>query len=291
MNALYRSLTLTSAALCIMVLGVSCLKDKAFDDKIIGTDIETGAQFIEIMGPASGSYGQILNFSTGDTTIPMITLNFAADQPAPEDVKVTVAVDPAVLTLYKDRTGKTLKPLPQANYNFGSLEATIKKGTREAVVSGKVIDPSFLETDQFGLGLKIVSVSNPNYKISGNFGWQVVALRVKNKYHGSYQATGVFNHPTAGPRDIDEVKQVNTVTPNSVESPLGDLGGLNYLVLLTINPDNTVDVEAAGSAPEVTRRGGDADNYYDPATQTFHLHYSYEGGGGSRIVKETLVKL
>ena len=278
--------SLLLSGLLVITVGTGCLKDEYFEDGLAGTDINEGDRIVEIMGPIVGSYGQILNFSTKDTTVPMVTVNLAADQPSSEDIKVTLALDPAVITEYNTRTGSTLAPLPATVFKFNTMEVTIPKGSREAVLTGTILNPSYLETGKFGLGIKIASASSPSVKVSGNYGKQVVALRVKNKYHGLYRATGVFTHPTAGPRDINEDKELTTVEPNSVLANLGDLGGSGYQMILTINPDNTVTITKSGATPSIEYLGP---NVYDPATKSFSLNYSYTPAGGApRKVQEVI---
>lgn len=286
MNAQHKFLAFSCAGMLMLAAGTGCLKDEAYDNHQANVVIDKNSKVVEVMGPIIGSYGQVLNFSTGDTTFKMVTVNLASEQPAPEDIQVTLVVDPAVITEFNNRnpTLTQLSPLPAANYNFPTLTITIPKGSREAELSGKIINPAFLETGKFALGLRIASTS-PNYNISGNYGKQVIALRVKNKYHGLYHATGVFIHPTAGPRDIDEDKELVTVEPNSVQANLGDLGGAGYQMILTINADNTVSIAKFGATPNIDYQGP---NTYDPATKTFTLNYSYNGAGGPRIVREKI---
>jgi hypothetical protein len=278
--------SLLLSGLVMVIVGTGCLKDKYFDEGKAGTDIDKSNKILEIMGPIVGSYGQILDFSLSDTTVNMVTLNLAADQPSSEDIKVTLAVDPAVITEYNARTGENFDPLPASKFSFSTLEVTIPKGEREAVLQGTILDPSFLETGKFALGVKIVSSSSPSVKVSGNYGKQVVALRVKNKYHGLYHATGVFTHPTAGPRPIDEDKELATVEPNSVLANLGDLGGAGYQMVLAVQPDNTVTITKSGATPSIQYLGP---NFYDPVNKAFNLHYSYTPAGGApRIVQEVI---
>src|SRR5688572_12048017 len=116
------------SGLVLLIAGTGCLKDEFFDDGKAGTDIDEGKKIVEIMGPIVGSYGQILDFSLNDTTVNMVTVNLAADQPAPEDIRITLAVDPSVITAYNSRTGENFDPLPSSEFSFSSLEVTIPKG-------------------------------------------------------------------------------------------------------------------------------------------------------------------
>lgn len=115
----------------------------------------------------------------------------------------------------------------------------------------------------------------------------LIEIVIKNQYDGVYQATGVFMHPTAGDRDIDELKDLETSGPNSVIAPLGDLGGAGYFMELTVNADNSVTIKPKGVTPNIDQTWGP--NTYDPATKTFDLFYSYNTAA-PRKVKETLKK-
>lgn len=287
MKSVNKFLLHSCTCLLLMTLAVSCLKDDDFDEGKANINIDKSTKVVEIMGPILGSYTQVLEFSTKDTSLPLVTINLASLDPAPEDLKVTLAVDPAVLTEYNTRNDENFAALPASSFSFPSLEVTIPKGEREAVLNGVIKNPTFLESGKYALGLKVASVSNPDVKISGNYGKQVISLRVKNKYHGTYHATGVFTHPTAGPRDIDEEKELTTEEPNSVLAPLGDLGSAGYQMLLIINPDNTVTIRPRGVTPNIDQKWGP--NFYDPATQSFHLHYSYNAAA-PRIIKEVITR-
>lgn len=287
MKSFNKFLLHSSAYLLLTVLSVSCLKDDDFEDGKANININKGDKIIEIMGPITGSYTQVLEFSTSDTSLELVNVNLASLEPASEDIKVTLAVDPAVITDYNTRNDEDFAPLPASAFNFQTLEVTIPKGQREAQLSGIIKNPTFLETGKYALGLKVASVSNSSVKISGNYGTQMISLRVKNKYHGTYHASGVFHHPTAGDRDIDEEKELTTEEPNSVLAPLGDLGGSGYQMLLIVNPDNTVTIKPRGATPNVDQKWGP--NYYDPATESFHLHYSYNTAA-PRIIEEVITR-
>jgi|GEM_PF-1726519 len=146
----------------------------------------------------------------------------------------------------------------------------------------------------------------------------VFEIAALNDYEADYKVTGWFFHPTAG-RAINAIKHLYTITQTRVQGVLGDLGdpsapGSGYWIQFEINTaDNTVfsykgathlaadpalplssdfmsldnpggfdysDPSNGGHLP------GDADynitiynNTYDPATQTFWLHYGYTNGG------------
>lgn len=134
--------------------------------------------------------------------------------------------------------------------------------------------------------LSYVSVMADGRKVLNN---AKTTIAVANKYAGFYQSVGVFTHPTAGPRPINEKKFLTPLTAYSCRIPAGDLGAAGYSVVLTVDPA-TNTVTFSGGAPtdmfaSATR------SYYDPATGKFYLHYFYVGGSGNRLMDEVLTPL
>jgi len=139
----------------------------------------------------------------------------------------------------------------------------------------------FSKSYAFAFELKDAGTS----KISAEQNTIVVNPIVKNQYHGVYHAAGVFHHPVAGDRPIDEDKSLVTAGLTSVRAPLGDLGGAGYYMILNVNADNTVTISPSGATPNIDQHWGA--NYYDPVAKAFHLHYSYNTAA-PRIVEETI---
>lgn len=120
----------------------------------------------------------------------------------------------------------------------------------------------------------------------------LVTLGVKNIYDGVYHAAGTFTRysdpsTVLDSRTIDEDKTLGTVDANTVSSTVADLGSGDPITL-RVNADNTVTVTFVGTSlsnlPGPFTQVGD--NFYDPATKTFTLHYQYRGG--LRTTEETL---
>jgi hypothetical protein len=117
-----------------------------------------------------------------------------------------------------------------------------------------------------------------------------VTVSVANLYSGEYQSTGVFNHPVAGPRDINRAKTLAPIDAQTVETEFADLGGSGWRMWLVVNGDNTVTLVPKGSAsPGTVQFTVDSDdNTYNPETGIIKLRYKYAGSGGDRVVNETL---
>jgi len=116
-------------------------------------------------------------------------------------------------------------------------------------------------------------------------------IGVANAYAGLYQCDGVFHHPTAGDRTINEEKYLAAISAYEVSSTLGDLGP-NYPIKFIVNPvDNTVTVvEIAPTAFAIIMQS-DKVSSYDPATGKFTVWYYYVGASGNRVVDEVYTPL
>jgi len=181
------------AALCsaVLIIGTGCLKDKYADDGLAGFTINNSDKIVEIEGPVSGSpliaSSNVINlpFSSVDTTINLVTVRVAADQPVSEDIQVVMDTLSQLLTTYNDSLQTAVVVPPSSIYKLQSLTATIPKGSKEGFIK-LTVKSSSLVGHEYGFGFKIKSVSNPTYKISGNFNNQVVMIGVKNKYDALY---------------------------------------------------------------------------------------------------------
>lgn len=182
---------LSLAALGLLVAGTGCLKDKYVDDNLASFTVNAADKIVEIEGPVSGSprYSSSntinLPFSNTDTTINVLTLRVAADQPVSEDVQITVDTLQQLLDTYNDTLGTAVAKPPATVGKLQGLTATIPKGSKEGYIK-LTLKSADLINQEYGYGFKIRSVSNPAYKISGNYNNQVVMIGVKNKYDAVY---------------------------------------------------------------------------------------------------------
>ena len=295
----------------VMIAFSSCLKDKKYDEGIIqAVSSKNGvSKVIEIglTGTSNSNFFVLsLDASNTDTTIDFIPVNLAAPEPASEDINVTLVKNDALVTAYNSANGTTYT-VPSAS-QFSVLNAnnvvTIPKGSYTGYLRLKFKPSNFLGGD-YAIGYSIGSVDKQGYTISSNLKNGIVAITIKNKYHGNYHANGYFYHPSA-PRAINNLAvPVQTVNANTSVTYLGDLGNLIYL---TVDPaTNKVTISDAGTPPGVSPTavltslpGGYTpfagsnpsiyNNTYDPATKTFYLRYGYMGASGWRVVEEILKK-
>ena len=173
------------------IIGTGCLKDKLADDQLSIPDIKSSPSVIELPGAREATsqliyYAASLLASDKDTTLNLTPVRLASDQPATEDIQVELELVPALLTTYNDSTGSNIVQ-PAANlYQFpNGLTVTIPKGSREGSLVFKA-KPNALVGPAYGFGLRIKSVSNSKYLISGNYNHAVVLVGVRNKYDGDY---------------------------------------------------------------------------------------------------------
>lgn len=109
-------------------------------------------------------------------------------------------------------------------------------------------------------------------------------IAVANLYAGSYQCVGVFHHPTAGDRPINQVKFLVPKSAYTCNIPVGDLGASGYAVDITVDPA-TNDVSYSNGTPAAIIASATR-SYYEPSTGKFYLHYFYVGSTGNRVIDE-----
>lgn len=132
--------------------------------------------------------------------------------------------------------------------------------------------------------LRYVSVMEDGRKVDVS---RRSTITVANKYAGYYECTGIFTHPTAGPRPINERKFLTPIDANSCWGPGGDLGASGYFVRFTVDPDTYTVTCSKWDNYEFLNLPGE-ENSYDPETGVFTVNYGYIGGGGlMREIRET----
>lgn len=298
-----------SSLLCIITTG--CLKDDNFDNGSIQSTHNTGALIkpIEIKltaADASNFFVLAVDNSNSDTTIDLVPINLATADAAQEDIHVTVSLDSILVNDYDTANAADYVTPSSATYTIINPVVIIPKGSHTGYLQIKFKALDFLGGN-WALGFKIASVKETGYTLSGNLSTGVVAIAVKNQYDGTYHSTGYVYHPSA-PRSLDEIKELTTVSANSVACGFGDLGGAGYVALLTVDPaTNKVTISdystgipivgfdsgLPGSNPGYTPQwsgSSKCNNTYDPATKTFYIRMGYLGSTGWRISEEILVR-
>lgn len=260
----------------------SCLKDKLNTD---WTSSLSGKMYAQILNSGFQSY-TISNAST-DQLIP-IKVNIASDAVPASDITLTFTVDAAALAAYNAANGTSFIACP----NTSVAPLTIKAGGRVGTAYITLKSANLLDlTKKYAVPVSITATSVSSVIIAANFKTVILQVPVANQWEGFYQATGVFTHPTAGPRNLNLVKQYTTLDATSITGPHSDLGGSGYTVILKINADNSVIVTQFANGVLIGEMVPGAVNNYNPVTKVFTLNYRYSGSGGFRVIQETLTFL
>lgn len=275
-----------------VILLAGCLKDKDYDNGLRGIDIDGDVKIIELAGPVNGFRTADFIASANDTTVQAVMIRLASEEPAENDIVVTLELDPVLVDEYNTANGTNYQVPPASLFTIPSLTVTIPKGSRVAYlnVSAK---PTELIGTEYALGFKISGVSDPSVKLSGNYGEQVVGLVVRNQYDGTYTLRFGFYHPTASP---DYATKTTTIELHTTGASSGKLfwpllggyappiiagGSFSYFGAqepeFIIDPaTNKVTVQNSypGAVTFYTMATG-YDSRYDPATRTIYAKFGY----------------
>lgn len=289
------------AAGFVLSLG-SCLKDKKYDDGIIGHDIDGAGvpKVIElgIINSPAHNRSVAVDFADAIVEVPFLTVRLAALEVASEDITVTIDTSStaALLAAYNTANGKSAVRLPTSLFTYvGSLKVVILKGTRETVLKIKTNAINFDPSTTYGLGFKIGSVDKPGYIISENFGSYVTTIGAKNKYDGQYSLDGYHNRTPYTFPYVDVAMDMITTGASSVAfffvdaddfgHPIGVGVGQTSWYGNTIAPEITFDpvtnnvasVKNNGGATVITLFTGPGSfpSRFDPATKTIYVCWNY----------------
>lgn len=283
----------------------SCLKDKGFDNG------EYGIQVIEKKGvslPQAPKGAINVGILSSDAPVILKGPIFALESIGAHssDVTVQFALKPELVAA---EPGLTLLPASAYTTNFTT---TIKAG--QLLDTFELVIPRSSNLDAsvtYGLGLELISASN-GFQIASNMKEILVRITIKNIYDGEYTSNGYFYHPSSPRAITNRPKTLSTTGPNSVLVELGDLGGLDYFSIFTVDPTSGVlsIAPAPGTAtpalplytsglPALNLDGSptlyasawpnaaQCNNVYDPATKEFRVRYGYGGGGSGQILRIT----
>lgn len=214
----------------------ACLKDKNIEDRVYGTDGVGDVKTVLISASkitgheGFASINSInLPFSNNDTTVDLVTVHLASDQPAAQEIQVVLDTTFQFLNVYNDSTDKHYVKTPSSIYSFpDGLVVKIPKGSKDGSIRIK-IKSSDLVAKEYGFGFKIKSVSDPSYVISGNYDNQVVLIGVKNKYDAVYTLKTRFraaDRPTVNTSTTWEWPwEVALITTGTSSVKMYDIGG------------------------------------------------------------------
>ena len=261
----------------------SCLKDDAnFKDfSKVGTIIElldADPNILDTLHKSDGLTTAALTYSKTPVNITS-RVNVAAPYPLSSPLNVTLSIDKAALTRWKQMNfDSTYELLPDSTYTVPSASITIPANTSVGNYVVKVNSSKIDLTHSYILPVSIADASGQN--ISGNFKTILYSIGVKNIYDGNYSAVGTLVRTGVPDYSIDQTVNLATVTGNtsSTFAPFPGNGTLSFFI--QVNADNTVTIVTDTNGPVAIKGTAGKISKYDPAKKQFHLYYGYVNSSG-----------
>jgi Domain of unknown function (DUF1735) len=217
------------------------------------------------------------------------------------DIIVTLKQDPAVVQQFinAQQTPPSIATLPNTAWSIVKTNYILNAGNKSERVKVK-INTALIPSGRVALGLSIQSANGA--EVSGLYKSVVVELKAKSPYEATYLASGTrtsYNGATVGSGiastfTISGTKDLITVSANTVDGIMGDLGFVPFYYSLQVNATtNAVTVLQSIANPSDTPPtvGNNGTCTYNPTTRTFTLNYFYLNSSGNlRQLTETLVR-
>ncbi len=112
-------------------------------------------------------------------------------------------------------------------------------------------------------------------------------IGISNFFAGKYHDSGIFHHPTAGDRAINEDKNLVAINAFECTTSVADLVGNGYFMKIHIDPATNLATCIAIPPSPTLIMTTDKVSKLDPATGIISLYYFYVGGTGNRVIEET----
>lgn len=284
----------------------SCLKD---DKEIIKpgnspavVEFKNPSAIKSPSGAVYASYNHSYSLESATATF-TVDVNYTGSDVAPQDIPVTIDINPTAVDDYNTQQHTTLKRMHEAPYNtlytLSTTSAVIKQGTRTATISVALKPSLFDPALSYGLALRIKSATGAN--ISSNFGTIIVVFGAKNKYDGLFQVVNgnvqrysTPGVPTTGDALNGTLKGNSNVTLTTIDANTVEITGMKWSgnssgisgidnLRAVIDPaTNLVTMKSLGNATLANMAG--KDNKWDPATKTFTLNFSWNPAGATREI-------
>jgi hypothetical protein len=299
--------SLVIVSVLLLFTGTGCLKDKGFDDNKYGLnhpeDSPVGVGFAQALNKINVT--SINNEDTAQTMLVALT-NLLSDEPADQDIHVTIEQDPTVVTAYNTADDNNdgvfdnvpLAAMPASAYTIKSLSVVIPKGQRTVFLSLTIPKAkSTLDlTKTYGFGFRIASVQEQGITISSNLRRTLVGVAIKNKYDGVYSMKG-YSLRAGDPAKTGNFtgEEMTLVTAGADIVDFADLQVWADHTGVGIG-EPKLDINPATNKVTITSSGGATnapgyDSRYDPATKTFYISFTWGGGPLSRLATDTLTYL
>lgn len=236
---------------------------------------------------------------TGGLVIPSGSIPYKLGATPTVNISVTIPMGPGIASIEVYNKYISLAAGSESNQVLMSTIDVASANVTEEIVKtftityadlkkDLVLDGGSLPSDETLLPigdsweLSYISVMADGRRVVNN---SVTGIAVANIYAGFYQCVGVFHHPTAGDRPINEEKFLTPVSAYSCSIPAGDLGSSGYSVTITVDPVSN-DVSFSNGVPVDMFAQTDKRSYFDPANGHFYLYYFYVGASGNRAMDE-----
>ncbi len=248
----------------------SCVKDQDFLQ-----DVQKNAP--EAVGFASGLSSPItLDVVADGSTLEIPVSAFvSADGGAGSNITVNVVSDPSIIDAYNATYGNSLEAMPESSIESSPSTITIPSGSNSGSSNFVInLDDMLQYGTYFAVGVRITSASGA--PVSTTRSEQIYIISVRNQYDGLYNSVGVFTHPTpdySGP--FDRIWEMTTNGPDAVDFQLKAVVDFGVYITVTVKPDNTLDYY---TEQVILDPWDPALNYYDPATRSFHMDFTYSLG-------------
>lgn len=242
-----------------------------------------------------------------------VRLELDAAHVIPNDVTVTVGVDPTGVTRYnatQTDPDDQYAAVPESAYQFSSTTVVIPAGAIYSEPFSITFDPSQMDPAlnlMLPVTIKSISGAPSNYTAAPATGTAYFHF-IGNPLAGAYFSNGWFYHPSSQ-RAVSEAKTLAPLSSTKLLCDLGDLGYAGYVAVFEVDDaTNHVTISAAPGAagapytqfddglptsdPGYTASwpgSAECNNTYDPATRTFKVRYGYMGSGGWRVTEEIIV--
>ncbi|MBS1599537.1 MAG: DUF1735 domain-containing protein [Bacteroidetes bacterium] len=313
-----KSLILISA---ISVSAVGCLKDKEFDNGQIQSVHNTGAAIkpVEIKLTASSTdnfLAQSFDLSNKDTTINLVPVNLATNDPASEDIQVTLTLNQTLLDDYNNNNGTDYAiPDPSLYTLSNGGVVTIPKGQHTGYLQLTFNPANYIGVD-YAFPFTISSIDKQGYTISGNLKDGISAVGIKNAYDGLYslrqKQVGWAAYGIADGETNDWPNAISFVTTGSSSNGISTTQGGTLQPAFTpgggitvfgateprfvFDPATNLVTSVYNNAPDDGRgrafqlNPAITDSRYDPATKTIYVAYIMkQNGRPNQFLYDTLV--
>lgn len=300
MHMKFLNLRMASLIALVGLLFTSCKKVELA--KPLGDRGQTIVKFMTAPNDNGTNYNLVtINLSSTPQSLALVDIRRDVPNQAElnKTMTVTVKEDPSVISAFNNANSSDLVAFPSTSYTVDPANPrtgtdytiTFQPGEFAKMLKINIPNSSALDlSKRYAIGLTmVVAVTGADGRVSFENRSTIVEIGLKNKWDGIYKLSGstlrAGDAAKTGSFTPVEMALITT-SPNSVV--YGDLQvwadgtgvgiGVPELSINESATPNPVTVTSSGGAVNVTA----AANYYDPATKTFYLDFTWGAGVGSR---------